>query len=214
MTFLNDQFKNPGNSIGFTNLFLQLYIRIISEFMRTYTIYYASTNLYFSCILIQESGLAVAMTKQLVNVSEGETLQIDCRVSGAKGLLSVSWQHKKTTSSSFSDIITLSREGVMGDVGAQYQHRGLRTFRSNVADFVLELSGALVSDSGEYMCTVSEWSMESNGNLKKVNSQSQQGQVSVNSIGKSNVYLCLFIHWFVDRNEKVGQQDVQRSSQY
>ncbi|XP_017325043.1 immunoglobulin superfamily member 2 isoform X2 [Ictalurus punctatus] len=133
-------------------------------------------------IRAKESGLAVAMTKQLVNVSEGETLQIDCRVSGAKGLLSVSWQHKKTTSSSFSDIITLSREGVMGDVGAQYQHRGLRTFRSNVADFVLELSGALVSDSGEYMCTVSEWSMESNGNLKKVNSQSQQGQVSVNSI--------------------------------
>lgn len=124
------------------------------------------------------------MTKQLVNVTEGETLQISCSVSGAKGLLSVSWQHKKTTSSYFSDVITLSHEGVMEAVGAQYQHRGLRIFRSNVADFILELNGALLSDSGAYMCTVYEWSMESNGNLRKVNSQSQQGQVLVYSIGK------------------------------
>ncbi|MCI4378268.1 hypothetical protein PGIGA_G00213980 [Pangasianodon gigas] len=133
-------------------------------------------------IRAEESGLAVVMTKQLVIVTEGEALQISCSVSGAKGLLSVSWQHKKPTGGSFSDVITLSREGVMGAVAAEYQHRGLRTFRSNVSDFILELSGALLSDTGEYMCTVSEWSMESNGNLKKVNSQSQQGQVSVNSI--------------------------------
>ncbi|XP_047670675.1 immunoglobulin superfamily member 3-like [Tachysurus fulvidraco] len=133
-------------------------------------------------IRTKESSLAVVMTKQLVSVTEGETLQIICSVSGTKGLLSVSWQHKKSSGSSFSDVITLSREGVMGDVGAQYQHRGVRTFRSNVADFILQLSGALLSDSGEYMCTVSEWSIESNGNLKKVNSQSQQGQISVNSI--------------------------------
>ncbi|MCJ8732391.1 hypothetical protein PDJAM_G00210850 [Pangasius djambal] len=133
-------------------------------------------------IRAEESGLAVIMTKQLVIVTEGEALQIGCSVSGAKGLLSVSWQHKKPTGSSFSDVITLSREGVMGAVAAEYQHRGLRTFRSNVADFILELSGALLTDSGEYMCTVSEWRMESSGNLKKVNSQSQQGKVSVNSI--------------------------------
>lgn len=133
----------------------------------------------------------MAMTKQLVNVTEGETLRISCSVSGAKGLLSVSWQHKKPTGSHFSDVITLSREGVMEDIGAQYQHRGLRTFRSNAADFILELSGTLVSDIGEYMCTVSEWNLESNGNLKKVTSQSQQGRVSVYSIGKSNS--CLFI---------------------
>ncbi|XP_058249643.1 immunoglobulin superfamily member 3 isoform X2 [Hemibagrus wyckioides] len=133
-------------------------------------------------ISTKESGLAVAMTKQLVNVTEGETLQISCSVSGAKGLLSVSWQHKKSTGSPFSDVITLSREGVMEAIGAQYQHRGLRTFRSNAADFILELSGTLVSDSGEYMCTVSEWNLESNGNLKKVTSHSQQGRVSIYSI--------------------------------
>lgn len=132
----------------------------------------------------------MVMTKQQVNVIEGEALQISCSVSGAKGLLSVSWQHKKFTGSSFSDVIALSREGVMGAVGAQYERRDLRTFRSNATDFILELNGALLSDSGEYMCTVSEWSMESNDNLKKVNSQSQKGQVSVNSIGKSNS--CLF----------------------
>ncbi|KAI5621332.1 hypothetical protein C0J50_19267 [Silurus asotus] len=133
-------------------------------------------------IRAKESGLAVVMTKELVNVTEGEPLQITCSVSGAKGLLSVVWQHKKSTSSSFSDVITLSREGVMEAVGAQYQNRGLRTFRSNIANFILELSGALLSDSGHYMCIVFEWSMENNGNLKKVNSNSQQGQVSVKSI--------------------------------
>ncbi|XP_046700621.1 immunoglobulin superfamily member 3 isoform X2 [Silurus meridionalis] len=133
-------------------------------------------------IRAKESGLAVVMTKELVNVTEGEPLQITCSVSGAKGLLSVVWQHKKSTSSSFSDVITLSREGVMEAVGAQYQNRGLRTFRSNIANFILELSGALLSDSGHYMCIVFEWSMENNGNLKKVNSHSQQGQVSVKSI--------------------------------
>lgn len=79
----------------------------------------------------------------------------------------------------------------MEAVGAQYQHRELRIFRSNVANFILELSEAFLSDSGEFVCTVSEWSIESSGNIKKVNSQSQQGQVSVNSIGKSNC--CLFI---------------------
>lgn len=129
----------------------------------------------------------MVMTKQMIHVIEGEALQISCSVSGAKGLLSVSWQHKKTTGSSFSDVITMSREGLIGAVGPQYQHRGLRTFRSNAADFILELSGALLSDSGEYMCTVSEWSMESSGNLKKVSSQTQQGQVSVKSIGKPNL---------------------------
>lgn len=138
----------------------------------------------------------MVMTKQLFKVIEGEAVQIICSVSGAKGLLSVSWQHKKSTGSSFSDVITLSHEGVMGAVGAQYQHRELHTFRSNVADFILELSGALLSDSGEYMCTVSEWSTESSGNLKKVNSQSQQGQVSVNSIGK--LIFCLFVSFAWD----------------
>ncbi|KAF5902017.1 immunoglobulin superfamily member 3-like, partial [Clarias magur] len=131
-------------------------------------------------IKAKESGLAVDMTNQLMNITEGEALQINCSVSGAKGPLSVSWQHRKPSGSSFSDVITLSHEGVVK--GPQYQHRGLRTFQSNVADFILELSGVLLSDSGEYKCTVTEWSMESSGNLKKGSSQSQQVQVSVMSI--------------------------------
>lgn len=129
----------------------------------------------------------MVMTNQLINITEGEALHISCSVSGAKGLLSVSWQHKKSSGSSFSDVITLSHEGVVK--GPQYQHRGLRTYQSNVADFILELSGALLSDSGDYKCTVTEWSMESSGNPKKGSSQSQQGQVSVKSIGKLNSWL-------------------------
>ncbi|XP_062862758.1 immunoglobulin superfamily member 2 [Trichomycterus rosablanca] len=130
-------------------------------------------------IRVKESGLAVLMEKQLGQVTEGETFQISCNVSGANGLLSVSWQHKKTTSTSFSDVITLSQVGLMGAAGAQYQGRDIRTFRPTASTFILEISAAVVSDSGEYMCTVTDWDKQSIG--KKV-SLSQRGQLSVRSI--------------------------------
>ncbi|KAI4898119.1 hypothetical protein NFI96_015370 [Prochilodus magdalenae] len=130
-------------------------------------------------IKAKESGLAVDMAKE-VDVTEGVTLKLTCSVSGARGPLSVSWQHKKASSTSVRDVISLTHEGVR--IGAQYQDRIVRTFRSTTANFTLEIGGSVLSDSGEYKCTVSEWNMDSSGSMKEVISQSSQVLVSVKSI--------------------------------
>ncbi|RXN07089.1 immunoglobulin superfamily member 3-like protein [Labeo rohita] len=66
-------------------------------------------------ITAKESDLAVVMEMKDV-VTEGDSLRVTCSVSGFKGPLSVSWQHKKGVS--FSDVISLTHEGVMKDIGA------------------------------------------------------------------------------------------------
>ncbi|RXN35734.1 sacsin-like protein [Labeo rohita] len=68
-------------------------------------------------ITAKESNLAVVMEMKDV-VTEGDSLRVTCSVSGFKGPLSVSWQHKKDSGSSFSDVISLTHEGVMKDIGA------------------------------------------------------------------------------------------------
>ncbi|XP_036418037.1 immunoglobulin superfamily member 3 [Colossoma macropomum] len=129
----------------------------------------------------KESGLAVVMAEKLINMTEGKTLKLTCSVSKASGPLSVSWQHRKSTSSPFRDVISMNHEGVMvRGPGAQYQDRIVRTFRSTATDFTLEISGAVLSDSGEYKCTVSEWNMDRNGSIN-----SQSALVSVESIDSS-----------------------------
>ncbi|XP_035378654.1 immunoglobulin superfamily member 3 isoform X1 [Electrophorus electricus] len=125
----------------------------------------------------KESSLAVFVTPPLVQVTEGEMLQITCRVSGVRGPTSVSWKHKKASGSAFDDVVRLSAEGVM-EPTPLYQQRGVRVFRPNSTDFTLEVAGAVLSDSGEYMCTVTE----NAGDMSKANSNSQQAAVSVRSI--------------------------------
>lgn len=135
----------------------------------------------------------MAMTKEQLTVTEGDTLTLTCSVSGASGPLSVSWQHQKTDGTAFKKVISVSREGVMmGGEGVQDQNRTVRAFRSTAADFTLEFSRTDVSDSGDYKCTVSEWNMDSSGSMKEVNSVSQQASVSVNSIGKTILSLCMY----------------------
>ncbi|XP_072542109.1 immunoglobulin superfamily member 2 [Salminus brasiliensis] len=184
-------------------------------------------------ITAKESSLAVVMARQEVQVIEGETLKLTCNVSGASGPLSVSWKHKKTTGSSFRDIISLTREGVMEDKGGQYQQRTVRTFRPTAADFTLEISDAVVSDSGEYTCTVSEWNIDTSGTMKEVKSQSQKGTVSVKSIDSlltvvlksrdtnvtENSFINLFctvkgpkvpldVHWKFQPSDSAAQKDI------
>ena len=130
------------------------------------------------------------MAEKSINVIEGETLKLTCSVSKASGPLSVSWQHRKSTTSPFKDVISLNHEGVMvRGTGAQYQDRIVRTFRSTATDFTLEISGAVPSDSGEYKCTVSEWNMDRSGSIN-----SQTASVFVESIGKTShcSYICFY----------------------
>ncbi|XP_016396653.1 immunoglobulin superfamily member 2-like [Sinocyclocheilus rhinocerous] len=132
-------------------------------------------------ITAKESDLAVVMEMKDA-VTEGDALRVSCSVSGFKGPLSVSWQHKKDSGASFSDVISLTHEGVMRDVGARYQSRNVQTFHSPAGNFILELGASATSDSGEYKCIVSEWTVQSNGEMKKANTKSQQKAIIVNSV--------------------------------
>ncbi|XP_067266333.1 immunoglobulin superfamily member 2-like [Chanodichthys erythropterus] len=132
-------------------------------------------------ITAKESDLTVVMVMKDV-VTEGDTLQVTCSVSGFKGPLSVSWQHKKDSGYSFSDVISLTHEGVMKDIGTRYQSRHVQTLHSPAGNFTLEIGASTTSDSGEYRCVVSEWTVQSNGKMTKANTQSQQNAISVNSV--------------------------------
>ncbi|KAL1268258.1 hypothetical protein QQF64_033621, partial [Cirrhinus molitorella] len=131
-------------------------------------------------ITAKESDLAVVMEMKDA-VTEGDPLRVTCLVSGFKGPLSVSWQHKKE-GVSFSDVISLTHEGVMKDIGARYQSRHVQTLHSPAGNFTLEIGASATSDSGEYKCIVSEWTVQSNGVMKKANAQSQQKAITVNSV--------------------------------
>uniref|UniRef100_A0A8C1KQR1 Ig-like domain-containing protein n=1 Tax=Cyprinus carpio TaxID=7962 RepID=A0A8C1KQR1_CYPCA len=127
-------------------------------------------------ITAKESDLEVVMAMKDA-VTEEHALQVFCSVSGFK----VSWQHKKDSGASFSDVISLTYEGVMKDVGSRYQSRNVQTFHSPAGNFTLELGASATSDSGEYKCIVSEWKVQSNGEMKKANTHSQQKAIIVKS---------------------------------
>ncbi|KAM6985019.1 immunoglobulin superfamily member 3-like [Aplochiton taeniatus] len=131
-----------------------------------------------------ESGLSVAMEQQNVSVNEGGRLQLTCGVNGAKGPLSVAWQHRSLTAAGtglFGDVLTLSRDGVMA-IGGEYSQRSVRGLRSSADTFLLELGEVTTSDAGVYQCTVSEWTTGMAGSTEKSHSQSQKADVMVHSV--------------------------------
>uniref|UniRef100_A0A8C4ITR9 Ig-like domain-containing protein n=1 Tax=Dicentrarchus labrax TaxID=13489 RepID=A0A8C4ITR9_DICLA len=122
-----------------------------------------------------ESGFSLRMDEHDVSVNEGDRLKLTCQVHGVKSQLSVTWQHKATSSSTavFTNVISLSQEGVM-DTAAEFMSRKVKATRPTIANFTLELDEVTPSDSGVYQCTVSEWKINS-----KTNSQSQTAAVTV-----------------------------------
>ncbi|XP_077096165.1 immunoglobulin superfamily member 2-like isoform X1 [Siphateles boraxobius] len=132
-------------------------------------------------ITAKESDLTLVMMMEDA-VTEGDTLQVSCSVSGSKGPLSVTWQHKKDSGDSFSDVISLTHEGVMKDIGTKYQSRHVQTLQSPAGNFTLEIGASATSDRGEYRCIVSEWTIQSNGEMTKANTQSQQKAILVHSV--------------------------------
>ncbi|XP_041938719.1 immunoglobulin superfamily member 3-like [Alosa sapidissima] len=128
------------------------------------------------------SGLRVSMVPSL-SVTEGAPLTLSCKVSGPHGELSVAWRHRMDSQGSlFSDVISLSREGVM-ELGPQFSQRpALRTFQLADGTVVLEMGEAGVADAGVYECTVSEWSRDSGGEVKTTFSPSQECSVQVTTL--------------------------------
>ncbi|XP_063070010.1 immunoglobulin superfamily member 3-like isoform X2 [Engraulis encrasicolus] len=132
-------------------------------------------------ITAKESGLVVSMEPNL-STTEGSPLSLSCSVSGVHGELSVTWEYKKDTQgSTFSDVISLSQDGVT-EVGQLFQQRAVRTFRLANGTVVLEMGDAEVGDGGGYKCTVSEWGRDNSGGLQRKASQSQHCSVAVTSL--------------------------------
>ncbi|XP_056244433.1 immunoglobulin superfamily member 3-like [Seriola aureovittata] len=137
------------------------------------------------------SRLSVEMQRD-VSVNEGDRLRLTCKVDGIKGQLSVTWQHKSTSTStaSFTNVVSLSQEGVL-EIDKKFVSRKVRATRPATDSFTLELDEVTPSDSGVYQCAVSEWNTNS-----KTNSQSQttsvtvaptESFVKVNLISRNNV---------------------------
>ncbi|XP_035248458.1 immunoglobulin superfamily member 3 [Anguilla anguilla] len=135
-------------------------------------------------VTVAERKLAVSAPSSTLEVNEGDVLQVTCGVSGASGLQSVSWQHRPGQGA-FSDVISLSRNGVM-QPGTRYRQRAemgdVRTLRAAPESFTLEIANALPSDAGTYKCTVSDWVTETKGNVKKLDSKSQEVNTEVRSV--------------------------------
>ncbi|XP_071331872.1 immunoglobulin superfamily member 3-like [Trachinotus anak] len=121
-----------------------------------------------------DSGLSVKMQPD-VSVNEGDRLNLNCTVDGIKGQLSVTWQHKSTSTStaSFTNVISLNQEGVT-EIEGKFVSRKVRAMRPATDSFTLELDEVTPSDSGVYQCAVSEWKANS-----KTYSQSQTTTVTV-----------------------------------
>lgn len=131
----------------------------------------------FHC-LITESGLSLQMQNN-VSVNESDTLKLTCKVHGAQGQLSVTWQHKAaaTPTAAFASVISLNQEGVM-EKAAELKSRKVKATRAAADTFILELDEVTPSDSGVYQCAVSEWKINS-----KI-SQSRTANVTVAPTGE------------------------------
>lgn len=110
-----------------------------------------------------------------VTVNEGDGLMLACKVNGARGQLSVAWQHKSHTGG-FSNIIGLNQEGVVENSLAG---RSVTAARPATDTFTLKLKEVTPADAGVYQCDVSEWRTNS-----KTISQTQSTSVTVTPIGK------------------------------
>ncbi|XP_019208772.1 immunoglobulin superfamily member 3 isoform X6 [Oreochromis niloticus] len=122
-----------------------------------------------------ENRLSVKM-QQAVNVAEGGGLHLSCKVDGVQGQLSVTWQLKSARMASFTDIISISQEGVT-EIAEEFVSRTVRVMRPATHNFTLELDEVTLSDSGVYQCAVSERKPNS-----KTHNQTQTTTVTVISI--------------------------------
>ncbi|MFT7818240.1 immunoglobulin superfamily member 3-like [Arapaima gigas] len=142
-----------------------------------------------------ESNLVVSMPNKTVNITQGGSLQLTCRVSGAKGQVSVAWQYRGDKGSA-DEVIKLSRTGIMepGELYLQRVEAGtVRMLRRTADDFTLEIANVLLTDSGVYRCTATDWVTERDGTFKNVDSKSQEASLKSRGVqAKENSTINLF----------------------
>uniref|UniRef100_A0A673AXF6 Zgc:91849 n=1 Tax=Sphaeramia orbicularis TaxID=375764 RepID=A0A673AXF6_9TELE len=112
-----------------------------------------------------ENGLSVQIQNGVTAFKEGDRLELTCEVDGVNDQLSVTWQHRSTSTlkSVFTSVISLSQEGVM-EKSEGFINRKVKALRPAHDTFTLELADLTPSDSGDYQCTVSEWKTNSKTN--------------------------------------------------
>ncbi|RXM99099.1 Prostaglandin F2 receptor negative regulator [Acipenser ruthenus] len=123
------------------------------------------------------SNLSVVVSSNTVDITEGDSLHFDCKVTGSQGHLSVTWRLSQD-----HDIITLNQIGVL-QPGSSYQERirsgDIRVDRVSQELFTLEISNSLASDQGTYMCVVTEWTIEANDKWKQEESKFHKVAVTI-----------------------------------
>ncbi|XP_059895333.1 immunoglobulin superfamily member 3-like isoform X2 [Gadus macrocephalus] len=122
------------------------------------------------------SELSVQMGGESVAVTEGGRLQLTCRVTGFRGRLSVTWEHKSASPS--RQVVSLSQEGVV-EPGPDFAQRDVRARRLAADTFTLELEEVRPSDAGTYGCTVSDWTVKPTGDVELSHSQEKTCTVNV-----------------------------------
>uniref|UniRef100_A0A8C9WEX4 Ig-like domain-containing protein n=1 Tax=Scleropages formosus TaxID=113540 RepID=A0A8C9WEX4_SCLFO len=126
-------------------------------------------------VTVPESNLVVTVPSAAVSVTQGSLLQLACQVSGAKGQVSVAWQHRSDKGTTV-DVINLSRSGVM-EPGAQYRQRvqagNVRALRPTASNFTLEIANVLLTDSGVYRCTATDWVTERDDKVKNIDTSAR-----------------------------------------
>ncbi|XP_056435580.1 immunoglobulin superfamily member 3-like [Gadus chalcogrammus] len=122
------------------------------------------------------SELSVQMGGESVAVTEGGRLQLTCRVTGFRGRLSVTWEHKSASPS--RQVVGLSQEGVV-EPGPDFAQRDVRARRPAADTFTLELEEVRPSDAGTYGCTVSDWTVKPTGDVELSHSQEKTCTVNV-----------------------------------
>uniref|UniRef100_A0A3P9HRM9 Ig-like domain-containing protein n=1 Tax=Oryzias latipes TaxID=8090 RepID=A0A3P9HRM9_ORYLA len=144
-------------------------------------------------ISVPESGLSVKMQNTTLNVNQLDKLMLVCKVGGAKDYLSVNWEFKSVSSSTFTTIISLESDGVMKK-DATFKDRQVRATRPASDSFVFELDKVTLADSGQYKCHVVE--KVPNQDLHTNASESSLMEVSLRSrsisptIGAEAVLMC------------------------
>ena len=125
------------------------------------------------------------MEPERVNVTEGSKLQLICRVTGFRGRLSVTWEHKSDPAAASRPrrVVGLSQEGVV-EPGHDLTQPGVRATRPAAGEFTLELEEVRPSDAGTYGCTVSESTAEPTGDVDKSHSQAKTCTVTVRLLGE------------------------------
>uniref|UniRef100_H3D8W3 Ig-like domain-containing protein n=1 Tax=Tetraodon nigroviridis TaxID=99883 RepID=H3D8W3_TETNG len=108
-----------------------------------------------------------------VTVKEGDSLSFTCKVNGAQGQLSVTWQRKATSGAVFTTVISQNQDGVTEE-GPEFASRLVRAARPATDTFTLELDKVTPSDAGVYLCVVSAWKTNS-----KISSHTKESTVTV-----------------------------------